>query len=155
MLEVRGLNPGHSASKKYHFFSPKLKGSLRSRAHPRISELSVRGWGQAEKKPFTLMLKQKEGSRSLSYSLLHSIMTFSVRKPANAVWSHSLPAAHTSPPLYSWFDFSGSFAPTSDPKGGLLVEATAMLWMGIKHTPLWVLWLEFRLQSWYWITLGL
>ena len=36
--------------KKYHFFTPKLKGSPRSRAHPRISELSVRGRGQAEKK---------------------------------------------------------------------------------------------------------
>ena len=23
MLEVRGSNPGHSASKKYHFFTPK------------------------------------------------------------------------------------------------------------------------------------
>ena len=47
MLEVWGSNPGHSTSKKYHFLTPKPKGSPRSRAHLQISELSV---SQAEKK---------------------------------------------------------------------------------------------------------
>ena len=36
-----GLNP--RSVWKYHWFTPKPKGSPRSQAHPRISELSVRG----------------------------------------------------------------------------------------------------------------
>ena len=45
-----GFEPRPLRFKKYHFFTPKPKGSPRSQAHPRISELSVRGRGQAEKK---------------------------------------------------------------------------------------------------------
>ena len=45
-----GFDPWPLRFKKYHFFTPKPKGSPRSRAHPHNSELSVRGRGQAEKK---------------------------------------------------------------------------------------------------------
>ena len=44
-----GFKPWPLRLKKYHFFTPKPKGSPRSRAHPRNSELSVRGRGLAEK----------------------------------------------------------------------------------------------------------
>ena len=44
-----GLEPQPLHFKKYHFFTLKPKGSPRSRAHPQISELSVRGRDQAEK----------------------------------------------------------------------------------------------------------
>ena len=59
MLEVQGSNPGHSASKKYPFFTPKPNGSPRSQAHPQISELSVRGQGQAEKKDIVTDLRHQ------------------------------------------------------------------------------------------------
>ena len=51
-----GFEPQPFRVKKYHFLTPKPKSSLRSRAHLRISELSVRGRGQAEKKKAFLIL---------------------------------------------------------------------------------------------------
>ena len=49
MLEVRGSNPGNSASKTTSL-PPKPNGSPRSRAHPWTSELRVRGGVKQKKK---------------------------------------------------------------------------------------------------------
>ena len=49
MLEVQGSSPGHSISKNTSSLPRSPRGSLRSRAHPWISELSVRGQGQTKK----------------------------------------------------------------------------------------------------------
>ena len=65
MLEVRGSNPGHSISKNTTSLPRSPRGSPRSRAHPRISELSVRGRSQNQKKGFKL--------RSRNVSFCHGL----------------------------------------------------------------------------------
>ena len=65
MLVVRGSNHGHSISKNTTSLPQSPRGSPRSRAHPRISELSVRGRSQNQKKGFKL--------RSRNVSFCHGL----------------------------------------------------------------------------------
>ena len=51
MLKVRGSNPGHSISKNTISLHRSPRSSLRSRAHPRISELSERGRVKPKQRP--------------------------------------------------------------------------------------------------------
>ena len=67
-----GFEPGPLRFKKYHFFTPKLKGSLRSRVHPQISESSERG-GVEPKKYF---LGENNSSLSISTYIKSSTSKF-------------------------------------------------------------------------------
>ena len=68
-----GFEPRPLRFKKYHFFTPKPKGSPRSRAHPRISELSVRGRGQAEKRSQFEPVLMTPGPTLIEFCIFHRL----------------------------------------------------------------------------------